>query len=167
MHTSLSIDAKVGLRLGRAAPQRSLPPCGGGTGRGVATRTVREAALKIRSWSGICPASGVQTTAVPVVPPSLSLPRMGGGNAVAPLFTPLTLHSRLRPDMCACPSACAGTTAESHCFTSSKAGTNGSYPAPTIAHAPATGAPPRRAIACPPEICNGDAGAHENIAPRE
>src|SRR5689334_10602077 len=27
------------VRLGRALPQRSLPPCGGGTGRGVSTRT--------------------------------------------------------------------------------------------------------------------------------
>ena len=39
---------------------------------------------------------GLETTAVLVIPPSLSLPRMGGGNAVAPLFTPLTLHSRSR-----------------------------------------------------------------------
>src|SRR2546428_13879688 len=26
---------RKGVRLGRAVPQRSLPPCGGGTGRGV------------------------------------------------------------------------------------------------------------------------------------
>src|SRR5215470_17149541 len=35
MHTSASIYANAGKRLGRAVPQRSLPPCGGGTGRGV------------------------------------------------------------------------------------------------------------------------------------
>jgi hypothetical protein len=35
-----------------------------------------------RLLSGI----GLETTAVLVVPPSLSLPHMGGGNAVAPLF---------------------------------------------------------------------------------
>src|SRR5215510_5762926 len=53
----------------------------------------------------------METTAVLVVPPSLSLPRKGGGNAVAPLFTPQALHSRSCPDMCACRSAFAGTTA--------------------------------------------------------
>jgi hypothetical protein len=32
------------------------------------------------------PGIELKTTAVPVVPPSLSLPHMRGGNAVAPLF---------------------------------------------------------------------------------
>src|SRR5690349_24449888 len=34
-HASSSAYADEGLRLGRTVPQRSLPPCGGGTGRGV------------------------------------------------------------------------------------------------------------------------------------
>src|SRR5262249_22652141 len=39
-HLSASVrSASAILTLRRLAPQRSLPPCGGGTGRGVATST--------------------------------------------------------------------------------------------------------------------------------
>src|SRR5215470_3837354 len=43
MHTSANELADVACGRGRAVPHRSLPPCGGGTGRGVATNTEREA----------------------------------------------------------------------------------------------------------------------------
>src|SRR6266540_6993167 len=33
-HTSLNLDACTSLVVRRLVPQRSLPPCGGGTGRG-------------------------------------------------------------------------------------------------------------------------------------
>src|SRR5882672_7059163 len=79
MHTSQSFAAE---KLRRREPHGSLPPCGGGTGRGVATAHDPASAHRSQksgeSWSSFA--------AVPVVPPSLSLPHMGGGNAVAPLF---------------------------------------------------------------------------------
>src|SRR5215470_10095109 len=114
MHTSLSVYAKAGLRLGRAAPQRSLPPCGGGTGRGVATRTVREAASvsdseNQESWSGICPASDRQQPLCLLYPPPCPSPAWGEGTV---RHAPSHLTQRARgefPKMCACPSASAGT----------------------------------------------------------
>ena len=109
MHTY----ANAGLRLSRAVPQRSLPPCGGGQGEGYNKHSICFA-LKSNTYSqprflGLC--TGLSSLLCASSPPlSLSLPHKGGGNAVAPLCSTADQHSR----RCACPSACAGTTAESH-----------------------------------------------------
>jgi len=60
--TSRKRNAIASRTLRRAAPHRSLPPCGGGIGRGV------------------------QQILRPEPPLSLSLPRKGGGNRVARIF---------------------------------------------------------------------------------
>src|SRR6266403_2074594 len=88
MHTSSSTYANAGLPMGRAVPQRSLPPCGGGTGRGVQQATARVSdprlnhrTLDISNLHRICFAPCALSP-----PLSLSLPHMGGGNAVARTF---------------------------------------------------------------------------------
>src|SRR5215470_19326759 len=88
MHTSTRM---LVARLSRAVPQRSLPPCGGGTGRGVQRAlplscingpTKCEPAVGLKSFlCGISFALGALSP-----PPSLSLPRKGGGNRVARTF---------------------------------------------------------------------------------
>src|SRR6266478_5184686 len=114
MHTSTSANeyADAVWRRGRVVPQRSLPPCGGGTGRGVATNTEREARLvhrlatmggciyRVATWNR-CSAC---CTPLPVPPPQ-------GGRE--PWGTHLRNSSNVSadglPEMCACPSAQAGT----------------------------------------------------------
>src|SRR6266850_1919819 len=71
-------------KLRRCEPHGSLPPCGGGTGRGVATahraRTCLQRAISRNqeSWSGLLSGIGLETTAVLVVPP-LPVPPPHGG----------------------------------------------------------------------------------------
>ena len=118
MHTSSSVYADEGL-LGRAVPQRSLPPCGGGTGRGVqqarcsfAMRCIQESSsFLFVSRSALRIGFGLGVLSPPL---SLSLPRKGGGNRGARTFAPYIFPTSLRGQMCACRSAFAGTTAESH-----------------------------------------------------
>src|SRR5689334_21192473 len=82
--TSANEYADAVLRLGRAVPQRSLPPCGGGTGRGVASNTERGAFLLAHF------ANNMKSNVVRVLPLSLSLPHKGGGNRGARTFAPHT-----------------------------------------------------------------------------
>src|SRR5215813_4505470 len=89
MHRSLEGAAGTWHEMRRCMPHGSLPPCGGGTGRGVATRHEREVS-PVQKDS--IPTAGLhllgrryKTKVVRVVPPSLSLPHKGGGNHVAPL----------------------------------------------------------------------------------
>src|SRR5262249_24938182 len=68
--------AGVLLEMGRAVPQRSLPPCGGGTGRGVQQRCI---------WS----VSSLGRTSSPALrghPAPCPLPARGGGNRAARTF---------------------------------------------------------------------------------
>src|SRR5215470_7414024 len=61
------------------------PLAGEGQGEGWRQSTTREAEV---------PASEYKTTPVPMAPPSLSLPRKGGGNDVALFRLTPPLHSR-------------------------------------------------------------------------
>src|SRR5215510_10023233 len=103
MHTSANEYADAGCGWGRAVPQRSLPPCGGGTGRGVehARRPffILFASLRARQASR----SVFVATPLPVPP------HKGGGNLGARTFASHTTCLRRIPKMCACPSANAGT----------------------------------------------------------
>src|SRR5262245_5939522 len=151
MHTSLSMYAKADLRLGRTAPQRSRPPVRDGQGGGWRHAPCiyllqRSDFENQESWSDICRASDWKQTAVLVVPPSLSLPHMGGGNAGTALHTSHSAFAFASRHMCmpwresgtrsprskCCQAerngwvgdywvpAFAGTTAETHCFMSSE-----------------------------------------------
>src|SRR5689334_16325952 len=97
MHTSPMCAASTLRELRRCAPHGSLPPCGGGTAGGVASQPpdrrsprtkTRDRQLANTSLGPTC-----TTKEVRVVPPSLSLPRKGGGNAVAPLCPTADQHS--------------------------------------------------------------------------
>src|SRR5207245_1987252 len=90
----------AGLRLGRAVPQRSLPPCGGGTGRGVQQarrlfpmrREQKHSSLLFVSWSArrISFALGVLSP-----PLSLSLTHKGGGNRGVRTFATHAMCARM------------------------------------------------------------------------
>src|SRR3954471_11550284 len=69
----------------------SLPPCGGGTGRGV------EHARPL--FHSVCESVNEKNLAFGVSSPplSLSLPHKGGGNVVAPLCPSLGSHSHAVP----------------------------------------------------------------------
>src|SRR5882762_8888617 len=91
MHTSLNLYANAGLWLGRAVPHRSLPPCGGGTGRGVQQArhffVIGDPTNAASLLGSLCKSTFALGASSP--PPSLSLPRMGGGNRVARAFATL------------------------------------------------------------------------------
>src|SRR5262249_1899217 len=64
------------LELRRPVPQRSLPPCGGGTGRGVATRAElavvnsrEDIAPPCAEWTSLAAHSVFAVTPLPVPPP--------------------------------------------------------------------------------------------------
>jgi hypothetical protein len=105
MHTSLDMYAKAGLRLGRAVPQRSLPPCGGGTGRGVLQARclfpMRRGQKRFSLLFVSCSARSISfVLGVLSPPPSLSLPRMGGGNRVARTFATHAMCTRVDSQRC-------------------------------------------------------------------
>src|SRR5262249_33049239 len=84
------------------------PPCGGGTGRGVRTRTALVLYLTPDTCRVVESVHGISLTLSALSPPlSLSLPRKGGGNRVARVFATHPLRLRLRaPPLspcCSCP----------------------------------------------------------------
>src|SRR5215467_2742995 len=115
MHTSTRM---LVCDWGREVPQRSLPPCGGGTGRGYNMHCLCFASLwpnkmqaSCRSRVLLCGTNFALFALGALSPPlSLSLPRKGGGNRVACTFVTHATRLRHESEMCACLSACAGTT---------------------------------------------------------
>ncbi len=90
-------------------PHGSLPPCGGGTGRGggdkvPSAKIILRADQTRKATRTVFVRVALETGIMPVVPPSLSLPRKGGGNAVAQLCPISSQHSRICSTMCACRS---------------------------------------------------------------
>src|SRR5882672_10991541 len=80
-----------GREVAKARATRFPPPMwgrdreGGGDGAPRAN-LLQRADSRNQELEPLLPGIELKTTAVLVVPPSLSLPHMGGGNAVAPLF---------------------------------------------------------------------------------
>src|SRR5215467_10456986 len=117
MHTSTRM---LVCDWGRAVPQRSLPPCGGGTGRGVqhalplfCISVAQQMQASCRSRVLLCGTNFALFALGALSPPlSLSLPRKGGGNRVACTFVTHATRLRHESEMCACLSACAGTNGE-------------------------------------------------------
>src|SRR5215471_13935761 len=139
--------------MGRAMPQRSLPPCGGGTGRGVAAfGSYPRSASPHAARSPFCgrEESRLQcfvATPLPVPPPQGGREPCGAHLRTShdmpcvqrcvhalvrrrgPIATKLSVIAGPATSPCCgvWVPACAGTTAESYCFTSSFAsfaGTN-------------------------------------------
>src|ERR1700716_4022836 len=118
MRTSLSLYANAGLWLGRAVPNRPPPQCGGGTGRGVQQARhffvigdPTNAASLLGSLRRSTSALGASSPPPPC--PSPTSPTWGEGTV---WHAPSQL-SAADSEMCASPSAFAGTTNESHHFT--------------------------------------------------
>jgi hypothetical protein len=84
--------------IGRAAPQRSLPPCGGGTGRGVRRAHCTSFASEAnKEWQTVVSSlrKGASVLLGASWPPlSLSLPHKGGGNRVAHTFATHAMCAR-------------------------------------------------------------------------
>src|SRR6266545_587794 len=95
--------------MGRAVPQRSLPPCGGGTGRGV--QQSNGPCLRSETQSPhsryLEPAQDLLRTECFVATP-LPVPPPHGGRE--PCGTHLRNSRPAQFEMCACPSASAGTS---------------------------------------------------------
>src|SRR5438034_4983117 len=70
MHTSANEYADVARGWGRAVPQRSLPPCGGGTGRGVEHAQRLFFVLFASLRAGQATRSVFVATPLPVPPPT-------------------------------------------------------------------------------------------------
>jgi hypothetical protein len=152
------VSTNAGLQLGRAVPQRSLPPCAPLWGRDRERGTTALRLFMARpskccqpSLSTLCRRQSSRSV-LHRPPLSLSLPHKGGGNRGArafathamcvrdfqrcvhnlarrrgPITTRVSVIAGPATSLCCCVwvPAFAGTTAESHCFTSSKAGFQG------------------------------------------
>src|SRR5438128_9206631 len=109
MHTSQTPLAVSCEDACRTVPSPLAGPHkGGGTGRGVAINAAR-AKLILRADQNtksnencFCPRR-IENRPHPCCTPSLSLPRKGGGNAVALLFASCSVALAFGPKMCACP----------------------------------------------------------------
>jgi hypothetical protein len=101
------------LRLGRAVPQRSLPPCGGGTGRGVlqALHPFANKHKVQRSGFWVRAHEYVGARCFHRHPPPCPSPAWGKGTVRrGPSHVTRSACGEL-PKMCACASASAGATA--------------------------------------------------------
>jgi tRNA pseudouridine32 synthase/23S rRNA pseudouridine746 synthase len=96
--TVMGRTAHAGDELGRAAPQRSLPPCRGGTGRGVAAgfEVAADPVATHLTWLALEPVTG-RTHQLRVHCAARGFPIVGDtiyGNAPRVGGPPLHLHSR-------------------------------------------------------------------------